>query len=107
MTHHSLERTKERARLNTDSSLRMIKRAYDRGLGYERYHSRERDFMLQRSGTDHVALAYNNFCFIFSNEGICITMFPLPEWFGKKKFYTEKKQIRNAKKYICNYQMSL
>lgn len=103
MTHHSIERTKQRAKLNNESAMRMIERARARGKGMEDFKSRERDYLLGKSEEEKRALVYDHYCFIFGLEGKCITMYEVPSWFGKKKNYSGKKAIRNVKKYIrCN-----
>ena len=52
------------------------------------------------------AIAYNNFCYIVSEEGFCVTLYPLPVWFGKKKHFNGKERIRNMKAYARNYAMA-
>ena len=45
------------------------------------------------------AKAYNGFCLIIGDNGDCVTIYRLPEWFGKKRYYDGKKTVRNAKRY--------
>ena len=45
---------------------------------------------------------YNNFCYIVNKNGFCVTMYHLPDWFGKKRYYDGKKSIRNIKTYAKN-----
>lgn len=100
MTRHSIERTKERAYLNEKASIKMIERAKNRGKDSSFYHSKEKKYVENHTSSEKRALIYNNYCFIFNIEGTCITMFPVPSWFGKKKMYSEKFEVRNMKKYI-------
>ena len=59
----------------------------------------ERSFLEGECKYGNTAIAYNNFCYIFSAEGVCVTLYPLPVWFGKKKQFNGKEKVRNPKKY--------
>ena len=105
-TYHALQRTHERTGLNLKSSQRFIKNAIERGRQSADFSSKEREFLQRRETSDgHRIIEYNSFCFIVDGNGdTCITMFKLPEWFGKR-VYAHKQQVRNARKYVryCDY----
>lgn len=99
MTYHCMERAKERAGLNEAETIKLIDNAREKGKGAGKFHSKERTYLCNRSSDGKKAIVYNNYCFIFKDNGICITMYPVPDWFGKKQFYKKKKKIRNVKRY--------
>ena len=99
-TLHAIQRTNERTGFNLKTSERFISNAIQRGKSSEEFIDRERHYLLQAVKDDRKALVYNSYCFIVSDENICITMFPVPKWFGKKKsFYNKSK---HARKYQLN-----
>lgn len=92
-SEHSLKRAKERASLNRKRALRMIDCARTRGVRSEDCKwSIDRKFLDSRSSSEVEAVAYNGYCFILDRTTMnCITLFPLPKDFGKKKtYYTEE-----------------
>ena len=94
-TYHSINRAKERAGLNRKKAEKMMDLARSRGIGFEDCKwSLDRMFLLNRTNDVALAIAYNGYCFIFNRESAdCITMYPLPKHFGKKKtFYGEGKR---------------
>ena len=105
-TIHSIDRAKERAGLNERRAYKMIDLALERGKTAEDFTSWERDYLLNEGKADTTAIAYNNFCYIVSDEGFCVTLYPLPAWFGKKKHFNGKERIRNMKTYARNYAMA-
>ena len=102
---HSLERAKERAGLNEKKAEKRIQIALERGRTAETFTSKERDFLERESSDFCVAIAYANFCYIVNENGFCVTMYPLPKWFGKKKHFDGKEKIRNVKAYARNHRM--
>lgn len=102
MTYHSIMRTKERAGMNELSSIRMIGRAKVRGKEANCFPAKERKYLEAKAPQGKHALYYSGFCFIFDQEYICITMFPVPIWFGKKMNYWGKEEIQHPRKYMRN-----
>ena len=104
-TYHALQRTSERTGLSINSSQRFITNALERGRQAADFTAKEREY-LQRRETEGKCrtVVYNSYCLIVGDGGCCITMFPLPKWFGKK-LYDGKQEVRNARKYIryCDY----
>ena len=99
-TFHALQRTKERTGFNHKASERLIANAITRGKGAQSFAAKEREYLeRQESKKGYWTIVYNSLCFIFSNDGVCITVYKLPPWFGKKQ-YDGKQVIRNNKKYI-------
>lgn len=102
MTNHSIIRTEKRAHKNEKSAIRMIILAKERGLHADKFSSKERNYLERKEENGKHALYYAGYCFVFNEEFSCITMFPVPKWFGKKTNYQGKQQIRHAKKYFRN-----
>lgn len=99
---HSLERLKERSgKKNSREAARYLNNAVSRGKRAEDFASTAEKRYLEKKNSrseNHEAIVYDGNCFIFS-ESTCITMFPLPAWFGKKKFYDGKEKIRHPHRY--------
>ena len=98
-TLHALQRTNERTGFNLKTSERFISNAIQRGKGAENFIDRERHYLLQAAEDSKKALVYNSYCFIISADNICITMFPVPKWFGKKMQYSCKNKIKRTRNY--------
>ena len=102
-TTHSITRAKERCGMkNPQTAARNINLALQRGKCADAFTSRERDYLGSISRDNCTALAYNNFCYIVNEYGVCVTLYPLPAWFGKKKRFDGKTKIRDYKQYF-NY----
>ena len=99
ITYHSIERAKERLGYNEKVAKKQIKRALERGKTADCFSSWEKNYLENESRENTYAIAYNNFCYIVGSDGTCVTMYPLPAWFGKKKHFDGKEKIRNAKAY--------
>lgn len=86
---HSYIRAKQRAGLNRKKAERMIDLARKRGIeSNECSWSLDKKFLDRKSDVYTRAVAYNGFCFIFDrNSYECVTIFPLPKYFGKKKTF--------------------
>ena len=100
---HSFERAKERFDMKGKKAQRRIDLALERGKRAEDYTTKYERSYLNSLNRDSVAVAYDNACFIFNEEGRCITVHSLPAWWEKKKRYNGKERIRNAKKYYAKY----
>ena len=105
-TIHSIDRAKERAGINERKAHKMIGLALTRGKTAEDFTSWERDYLRGECKENTIAIAYNNFCYIVNETGFCVTLYPLPAWFGKKKHFNGKERIRNMKIYSRNYAMA-
>lgn len=105
-TLHSLDRAKERLGFNEKKAMKMINLALTRGKTAEDFTSWEREFLMGEARDEAIAIAYNNYCYIVNKDGFCITMYPLPAWFGKKKHFYGKERIRNMKAFSRNYAIS-
>jgi len=100
VTKHSLQRVKERCNIkNSQSAINTIQRARLHGKDASKYTSCEREYLENAGQGNCTAFAYNNFCYIFSDQGKCVTVYALPEWFGQKKHFDGKNRIRNYRKY--------
>ena len=99
-TYHSIQRANERTRYNGKSAIRFISNGIERGKTANDFTQSERKYLLDKQHDNCIAKAYNGFCLIINEVGECVTIYPLPEWFGKKRYYKEKSRIRNAKRYF-------
>ena len=101
MSHHSLDRAKERLGFNRKYAASIIERGIQRGQTSCSFKSgSEKDWLEKRSRYGFQALAYNGLCIIVSPEGTCVTVYKLPTWFGKKvRFDHRNKRIRNSARY--------
>ncbi len=102
-TKHSVVRMKDRLGVNERKAKKRISDAIKRGLRAEAFSSWERSFLTKEAHGDCTALAYNGYCYIVNDDNICVTLYPLPAWFGKKKHFDGKEKIRNVKKYYNNH----
>lgn len=102
-TYHSLDRVKDRQNVkNKRAAKRVIARAIEKGKRAEDFSSWERDYLLNEARDDCIAIAYNGFCYIVNHHDVCVTLYPLPAWFGKKKHFDGKERIKDYKKYQQN-----
>lgn len=102
MTKHSIIRTEERASVKERVAKRLINNAKERGLAPNCFPLRERKYLESRENEKRIVRYYLGYCFVFSSDFCCITMFPVPQWFGKKVLFQGKTKIRKPKKYARN-----
>ena len=104
-TLHSIDRAMERCSLkNQRSAEKNISRAIQRGKRAEDCTSWERSYLSKEAHDNCTAVVYNSFCYIINESGLCVTIYPLPAWFGKKKHFDGKERIRDYKKYCKSNQ---
>lgn len=103
VTVHGVSRAKDRCNVkNVRSAEKNVTLAIQRGKRAEDLTSWERSYLSKEAYDDCTAIAYNNFCYIVNASGACVTLYPLPAWFGKKKHFDSKERIRNYKQYCRN-----
>ena len=103
VTVHGVSRAKDRCNVkNVRSAEKNVTLALQRGKRAEDLTSWEREYLSKEAHDDCTAIAYNNFCYIVNTAGVCVTLYPLPSWFGKKKHFNGKERIRNYKQYCRN-----
>lgn len=107
VTKHSVEKAKERLGINRKYAEKRITDALRRGKTAESFSSWERSFLEQEGKDGCRAVAYNGFCYIVGPKNTCVTLYPLPSWFGHKKHFNGKEKIRNAKKYYKIHQTAI
>lgn len=99
-TQHGVQRAKERRSLKNSRAIeKQFILAIERGKTADDFSSWERNYLKTKAHNDCTAVAYNDFCYIFNSTGACVTLTPLPDWFGKKKHFDGKQRIRDYKKY--------
>lgn len=104
-TYHYFVRAKERGGLKQRRAQRMIDLARERGKrSNECRWSVDKQYLACRNDSDKEAIAYNGYCFIISKDtGSCITLYPLPADFGKKKSRYKKSYLVDADKSGFDY----
>ncbi len=102
-TYHSLVRAKERLGLKADAAEREIRKAFMQDLDVSEFTAREKEYLNSKEIYGAAVKVYKNICYIFSEEGVCITVYKVPGWFGRRQFFDGKKKIRNPKDYYRHY----
>ena len=102
-TNHSIQRANERTQFSGKSAVRFIENGIARGKTAEDFSSKESTYLANCAKGGCTAKAYNGFCLIIGDNGDCVTIYRLPEWFGKKRYYDGKKRVRNVKRYIITH----
>ncbi len=98
-TSHSIQRANERTKFSGKSAIRFIENGIARGKTADDFSSKESIYLAKCAKGGCTAKAYNGFCLIIGDNGDCVTIYRLPEWFGKKRYYDGKKRVRNIKRY--------
>ncbi len=100
ITKHSLVRAKERLGYNEKVAEHFIRNAEKNGKKPEEFHSRkERDWLEKQGSRGCNVIIYNGYCIILTETKICVTLYKVPTWFGKRGYYDGKKQIRDISRY--------
>lgn len=97
-SRHSIYRAKERMGISEKRAIRMFDLARRRGIrSIDCKWSVDRRFLEIKSSEEVEAIAFNGYCFILDRMTMnCITMFPLPKDFGKKKtYYQNNKELKH------------
>ena len=106
MTYHSIKRAKERSGLSFEGSIKLIERAFERGLRSPELPGRERRFVEKKERErDTNIIYYLGFLFVLGDNEECVTMYEVPNWFCRKGNFDGKIMIRNKKKYYRYYQV--
>lgn len=101
ITEHSIERAMERIGLERDAAERFLLNGMVRGKSGEFYSGKEKRFLETHAKGDRLSsIAYNGYCLVMCDDQVCLTVYALPDWFGKKERYNHKERIRKAKKYM-------
>ena len=101
ITNHAIQRTQERVGLKTKPSETFIKNALERGKRAEYFTVNERNYLHAKEVKGECCvIVYQSFLFIVDDTDRCVTVYAVPKWFGKKKYYDGNTKIRNIKKYL-------
>lgn len=108
VTSHAIKRITERTSFRAETAERFAENALTRGLQPKDLPSRERDYLEQQERkAGCITRFYNGCCFIFNTDGVCITVYLAPKWFGRRPYYIEKRRVRDQKKYAQRYDMRI
>ncbi len=99
VSQHYLERAKERMGLNQSRAIRAEGLVYARGLVSTALPKKERIYMESKETDLSFPRLYNGYIYIYNTEGLCLTVYKAPEWFGKRDRYEGKQEIRDPWKY--------
>ena len=99
-TRHSIQRARERLGLHEKRAQRVIELAYTRGKRIEDFRGGDCRYLrsLCEEGLDPVV--YQGAIYIFSADGVCVTLYPVPRWFGTRRNYDGKERIRNVRRFF-------
>lgn len=102
-TNHSIQRANERTQFSGKSAVRFIENGIARGKTADDFTSKESIYLANCAKGGCTAKAYNGFCLIIGENGDCVTIYQLPDWFGRKRYYDGKKRVRNVKRYTLSH----
>lgn len=77
-TVHGLARAKERIGVKGKQAEKRIRLAVERGQCAECFSAKERRYLEHESSRGLTVLAYNAFSYLVNDDGLCVTMYPLP-----------------------------
>ena len=106
LSYHSVKRAHERLGLNASGAEAFLTRAFAEGMDSGDFSSRERRYLEDKGLRGGIIKVFCGYCCVFSDTAVCITVFRLPSWFGKKH-YDGKKKIRDPKNYYRHYGVAL
>lgn len=101
-TIHSLERAMERIGFNEKTADKQFRFAMERRKTCEDFTSWEQKYLAKEAYVGCGAFEYDGYCYIVNELGLCVTIYQLPAWFGKKKHFNMIERIRNMKSYARN-----
>lgn len=89
ITFHCEERVNQRSRFNGKTAQRFVENAFKRGKRADNFTSMEASYLrhFERNGLQ--AYVYSGYL-LLANGDRCVTIFELPNWFGKKSKQTQK-----------------
>lgn len=83
-TYHALYVARDRFGYKADKTDRFVQLAFRNGRRAKDYKAkREKSWLARHCRDGCEAVAYNGKCLIFSGSGDCVTMYDLPQWWGK------------------------
>lgn len=100
-SEHSVIRANERTPYTGKAAIRFIENGIRRGKTAEHFTQKENRYLVSQSREGCIAKAYEGFCFIVNELQVCVTLYRLPEWFGRKRYYDSKAPVRNVKRYAA------
>jgi hypothetical protein len=85
-TFHALMRAEERAGLRKKYAKRLIANAISHGREADNFAGKERNYLLRKGKADGGrVLVHGEYCFIVRDGDRCVTMYPVPDWFEKRR----------------------
>ena len=106
-TYHGIMRTMERMGVTEKQTHRIISRAWERGVAINDLPLKQRRFLQKRDGRFETGSTqfrvYRECIFIFSPEGVLITVYDTDFRFHGKNIYDGKVRVRNPHQYNRMY----
>ena len=98
ITRHSLEMAHERLGLNEKKARRNIELAYTRGKRTDAFRGSDLRYLMARCEEGCVPVVYQDAIYIFNPEGVCVTVYQAPRWFGSRRSYDGKERVRDMRR---------
>ena len=100
-TLHSIERAKDRIRMNPRTAEHFMRNALERGKDKSMFscEQKRRWLTAKENACGYRALVYNDMCLIVTQDDVVITLYEVPEWFKRSSRYSGKERIRNKAKF--------
>ena len=103
-TTHSVERVMERGDRSLKEAIVDINRAWYEGSRGEEFGGREREYLEGRTSDRIYPIVFRRNVYLFDNDGNCVTMYPVPKWFGRElKQKAVKPRKLDIRRYLMEY----
>ena len=99
-TRHSIQRAHERLGLNEKRAQRVIELAYTRGKRMEDFRGSDFRYLLTLCEDGCAPVVYQDTIYIFSRDGVCVTLYQAPRWLGGRRNYDGKERIRDVRRFF-------
>ena len=84
-TFHAIQRAEERVKLKRKSAERLITNALQYGRTSSDFIGKEFNYLHRKETVGEARILVHSQCCFVVNNNSCITMFPVPSWFGKRR----------------------
>ena len=65
-----------------------------------RFCGKDLRYLLSKCEAGCEPVVYQSAIYIFSPDGTCVTLYPLPRWFGEPRHYDGKRKVRDAYRWM-------
>ena len=106
-TNHSLQMAHKRLGLNERAARCNITLAYERGRHMDAFCGKDFRYLLGKCEAGCEPVVYQSAIYIFSPDGTCVTLYPLPRWFGEPRHYDGKRKVRDAYRWMKRMEVEM